>query len=187
MAKRKTGIGQVKHPFLYKVVNGEGTAQTFKSWAVVRMARSEVELVVTLEDAKQALRRHGVGSTSRCTMALCCYRMKAAFGHPVEGHVDWCPTRAFVVTKTKGGLPVECVAYEHSSTIWRLNDTPGGLRKLIARLEKTGPITITLRPYRVRSEVGRSGVGRKTTGTREAVRHGANRRFDVAHVGAPPA
>lgn len=187
MTKRKTGISQVKHPFLYKVVNGEGKTRIYKSWAVVRMARSEVQLIVTLEDAREALRRHGVGSTSRCTMALCCYRLKDAFGHPVEGHVDWCPSRAFVVTKTKGGLPIECIAYEHSSNIWRLNDTVGGLRELIAMLERTGPITINLRPYRVRSEVGRRAGSRKGTGARDPVRHGANRRFDVAQIGARPA
>jgi hypothetical protein len=186
MTKRKTGIAQVKHAFLYKVTNGAGETKTHKAWAVVRMARSEVPLVVTLDDAKVALRRHGVGSTSRCTMAVCCYRLKDSFSHPVEGHVDWFPTRAFVVTKTKAGLPSECVAYEHSSDIWRFNDTPGGLRKLIAKLEASGPLTIKLRPYRVRSEVGRPGDNRRGTGARDPIRHGANRRFDVAHIGARP-
>jgi len=189
MAKRKK-TRRGRHNFLFKVTNGDGSEKVVKVGAKVVMASAPVTLTVTEDHVRQAMRRHGVGHTSKCTMAVCCYGHKDAFPHMIEGHVDWNYSRAFVVTKVnKFGLPVECVAYEHDSNIARMNDTKGGLRKLLAKIQEQGPLTVQLRPYRKRSApMRKSGSDRRaTSGVRDPIRRrGANLRFDVAHLGAEP-
>lgn len=184
--KSKSKYGQVKHPFLFKITNGNGSSAVHTVMARVRMATKAVDLTVTAEHVRKAIELNGIGYTSKCTMAVCCYAHKDAFPHVVEGHVDWNYSRAYVVSKTKNGLPAECVAYEHDSAIARENDTAGGLKKLLARIERDGPIVVHLRPYRKRSEEGRPGRDRSGSGKRDPKRKGANLRFDVAVLGAQP-
>ena len=84
-------------------------------------------------------------------------------------------------------MRLACVAYEHDDDTARLNDTKGGQQELLRRLETNGPKTITLRPIRYRSEVGRPGRDRKGTGVRDPLkRHGANLRYAVREGGALP-
>ena len=189
MAKKeeKSKFGQVRHPFLFSITRGDGNTAVKKVWAKVKMATKPVTLTVTEAHVRRAFAMGGVGNTSRCTMALCCYQQQDAFPHKIEGHVDWNYTRAFVVTKTdKLGLPSECVAYEHDSEIARLNDTAGGLRVLLKRIVEDGPITVHLRPYRKRSEDGRPAGSRNNTGVRDPRRKGANLRLDVAYLSTRP-
>ncbi len=117
-------------------------------------------------------------------------RTPEAFGHTVEGHVDFNYYRAFVVSKLdKNGLPSECYAYEHNrKDVAMLNDTAGGQKKLLALIERDGPITLELKPYRKRSAVGRPGKGRLKVGTRERIpAKGARLRYAVMKMGAMPA
>jgi hypothetical protein len=185
--KPKSKFSTVRHPFLFSITRGDGTTVVKRVWAKVVMATEPVTLTVTEEHIRRAIAVGGIGNTSRCTMAICCYQQQEAFPHKIEGHVDWNYSRAFVVTKTdKLGLPSECVAYEHSSGIARLNDTPDGLEVLLKRIADNGPITVTLRPYRKRSEEDRPHGARVSTGVRDPSHRGANLRLDVAYLNNRP-
>ena len=147
--------------------------------------------MLTADHVRKSMKAHGAGSTSACAMAICTYNHADSFGHNVEGHIDFNYSRAFVVTKLdKQGLPSKCKVYEHNArNIARLNDTPGGQQKLLEMIQKDGPITVTLKPHRVRSEIGRSGKTRKPTGARDPLKglKGAKLRYAVYKLGAMPA
>lgn len=185
---KKSVFAPVRHNFLFQVTAGDGSKRIIKSPAKVRLGRVHIDLTVTAEDVQAALKAGGAGNSSKCTVAHCCYRMRDAFPHKIEGHVDWQYSRCFVCIKTnKFGLPSECIVYEHDNGIARMNDTRMGMFKLLEKIEKHGPITIHLRPYRRRSEEGRKGADRKTTGARGIGQpRGANLRFDIARLGAGP-
>ena len=178
----------VRHPFLYKVRLPDGSEITKKAMARVIRATTPVTLVLTEEYVLKSMKLHGVGNTATCSMAVCTYGHAAAFPHSVVGYTDWTYARCFIASKLDGqGLPCECYAYEHTDEVAKLNDTKNGQRKLLARIRKHGPITIELRPYRQRSEEGRSGRSRKATGARSAEnRLGANLRYAVAQLGVLP-
>jgi len=122
-------------------------------------------------------------------MAVCARREKTAFGHPVEGYIDWTYTRAWVVSQCdKNGMPSVCYVYEHSDGIGRLNDTLGGQKKLLAELEaEGGERIIHLRPAK-RDTHGKTKRGSARDGSRTRVQpRGAKQRFAVAQMGAVPA
>lgn len=187
---RKSKVAKVRHAFLYELVNGSGKARKRKAWATVKYTTKPVEMVLTAAHVRKSMRLDGAGNTSSCSVAVCTYNHEEAFGHPVEGHIDFQYSRAFVVSKTdKYGLPSECYVYEHNArNIAKLNDTPGGQQKLLDRIEKDGPITITLKPHRVRSEIGRPGKTRPTTGARDPMKglKGAKLRYAHYKLGAMP-
>jgi hypothetical protein len=137
------------------------------------------------------MRLDGVGDTAKCSMAICAADHAAAFPHPVEGHIDWTYTRAFIVSKLspKTGLPSECYVYDHTDGIARMNDTPGGQQRLLDALERDGERVIVLKPKRIRSRRGRSGRGRPITGRRDPAHRlrGAKLRYAVAARGRLPA
>jgi hypothetical protein len=188
MIKKKPVQAKVRHAFLYRMENGDGSSKVRKAWATVKYARKEVEMVLTAAHMRKSIKASGAGTTSSCAVAICTYGHQDAFPHPVEGHIDFNYSRAFVVSKVdKFGLPKECVVYEHNARdIARLNDTAGGQQKLLERIEKDGPISVVLKPHRVRSAIGRSGKTRQTTGARAIGLKGAKLRYAVYKLGAMP-
>jgi hypothetical protein len=190
-AVKKPKAAKVRHPFLYRMENGDGTSKLRKAMAVVKYTTKPVDMVLTAAHMRKSIKAKGAGTTSACAVAICSYNHSDAFPHNVEGHIDFNYTRAFVVSKVdKTGLPSECYVYEHNARdIAFLNDSPGGQKKLLAMIEKDGPITVTLKPHRVRSEIGRPGKGRGTTGVRDPLKKnvkGAKLRYAVYKLGAMP-
>lgn len=189
--KAKAKVAKVRHPFLYRMQNGDGTSKLRKAWATVKYTTKPVDMVLTAAHIRKAIKAKGAGTTSCCAVAICSYNHSDVYPHNVEGHIDFNYTRAFVVSKVdKTGLPSECYVYEHDARdIAFLNDTPGGLKKLLAMIEKDGPITVKLKPHRVRSEIGRPGKARKATGVRDPMKKnlkGAKLRYAVYKLGAMP-
>src|SRR4029077_10031765 len=127
-------------------VNGDGTSKMHQAWATVEYTTKPVSMVLTADHVRKSIKADGAGSTSSCSVAVCTYNHVDAFPHKVEGHIDFNYSRAFVVTRLdKQGLPARCRVYEHNARdIAKLNDTTGGQQKLLERLEREGPITITL-------------------------------------------
>jgi len=188
---KKSVYTAIRHPFLYETVMPNGRRRISKQFAKVKPATKEVILELTAAHVRESMRRDGVGNTAKCSVAICTYQHEDKFAHNVEGHTDFQYSRAFLVSKlNKDGFPVECYAYEHNAgKIAKLNDTPGGQEKLLNLLEKNGPLTIHLKPYRQRSEPGRPGAHRPTTGARAPkVPKGARLRYATANnFGATPA
>ena len=187
--KSRSQFAGVRHPFLYEVVTfagpDHGKRAIRKAMAKVRLATKTVTLRIDKAHVQQSITAKGVGSTSACVAAICMARNAEAFPHQVEGHVDFNYYRAFVVSKVdKHGLPSECYAYEHNrKDIALLNDTPGGQKRLLAMT----PIDLVLKPYRVRSVIGRPGTHSKTgTRTRAIAAKGAKLRYQTATVGVFP-
>ncbi len=182
----------VRHPFLYDLHYGVGKVKQRKAWAAVIPAKEAVTITLTEEHVKRSIAAHGVGSTSKCSVAVCTYDHEDAFPHNVEGHIDFQYSRAFVVSKVDAqGLPSKCVVYEHNARwVANLNDTEGGQQELLEKIQQNGPITIVLKPKRVRSAPGRSGNGRPATGARDPLKkpkpRGAKLRYAVAYLGALP-
>jgi hypothetical protein len=82
------------------------------------------------------------------------------------------------------------VVYEHNDKgVAKMNDTAGGQQKLLDRIAKDGNITVTLKPHRPRSEIGRPGKDRPVTGKRDPIAgaKGAKLRYAVYKLGALPA
>lgn len=173
-----------RHPFRFKVDDGE-KVRTITEWAKVKRATKPVKLVLTAADVRRSINLKGVGNTQTCAMAVCAKRQAQAFPHPVEGYIDWQYKTAFVVTKVRNGLPVECVVYQHDDEIAKLNDSPDGQRRLLAKLEKDGDRLIHLRPSPPQKpKTKRAPTGRKT-GERSSrpAAVGAKLRFAVAELG----
>jgi hypothetical protein len=187
--KSRSKFSPVRHPFLYELrFPANGKHVTKKAMAKVRYSHKPVTIELTAAHVRKSMKLKGVGNTSACSMAICAAQHADQFPHKVEGHIDWNYCRAFIVSKVdKAGLPSECYAYEHDDEIAKLNDTAGGQRKLLALIERDGPITIKLKPYRKRSTKGRTGKGRGTTDARKKIiGKGAKLRYAVAQFGAYP-
>jgi hypothetical protein len=188
-SRRKKTV-RVRHPFLYKMTFiGNGKEIIKKAMAEVVPATKPVTIELTAAHVRKSIEVKGVGNTSSCPVAICANRHSEAFPHEVEGHIDFQYARCFVVSELdKHALPSKCVAYEHNAgDIAKLNDTRGGPRKLLRMIERAGPITIELKPYRIRSKPGRPGKGRGITGKRAKVAgKGANLRYAVMQLGAYP-
>lgn len=150
-----------RHPFRFKLENGK----VITAWAKVRPARQEVEIELTKEHIQKSIAMGGQGNTQLCAMAVCSREHGDAFSHSFE-FVDWLYSKAYFVTKTKDGLPSECVVYTHHDNIAPLFDTKAGMRKLLKNIEENGSRTIKLYPPRKRAQkVGRPRG--KNTGERQ--------------------
>ena len=174
-----------RHIFRFKVRTNDGRVEVIKAYAKVRRATKPVTLTLTAADVRESIRLKGVGNTQCCSMAVCAKRQEAAFPHMVEGYIDWQYSRAYVVTKVRDGLPVECVVYAHGDSIAHLNDSKGGQLKLLQRLETGGDERIRLYPparYTPRAKGRPEG---KSTGVRSSrpAAVGAKLRFAVAQLG----
>jgi hypothetical protein len=182
-------MGKHRHTFFFNLKLGDGSVGEVKAKALVSRARKALSIVLTEDHVQRALARHGQGTTTHCAGALCAYDHRidfAAAGVPSIGHMDWQRSRVFVAThKRADGLPAKCVAYEHNSKVAHLFDTKAGLEKLLRRLQREGAITINLYPYRKRSDKGRPGAGRPSTGAR-ARSKGAKLRYATVHPSYVP-
>jgi hypothetical protein len=186
MRKSRSKFAPIKHTFLYRWEDPNGKLRVIKAKARVKNATRAVTLTVKPEHVLKSIRRNGVGGTANCAMAVCAVDHANAFPHPVEDHIDWTYSRAFVVSKIdrRTGLPIECVVYDHHDDVARLNDSKNGQQKLLRRLQEEGPRQITLTPKRIRSKAGRSGNGRRGKGARdvEARLRGGRLRYAVAKL-----
>lgn len=174
-----------KHTFRFKVQTIAGEKPTvILAKAAVTRAKKMVEIVLTAADVRRSIELKGVGNTATCSMAVCAKRSAAAFPHKVEGYIDWQYATAFVVSKVKNGLPVECVAYQHRDSIAKINDTKGGQEKLLAELVAGGSRKIRLHPIKARAP--RPGTRRgKIDGSRASKpgSTGAAARFAFSQLG----
>jgi len=187
--KQKQPKKRIRHAFRFKV---GATGKIFTHWARVIDGKRDVYLPLKAEHVQSSIDLKGAGNTQTCSMAVCALDNADCFPHKVEGYIDWFYSRAFVVSRLdKNGIPSECYVYEHSDGIGRLNDTPGGQRKLLAELvEAGGERIIHLRPLKkfIHHKPGKS-VGRRD-GSRTKVKvqpRGAKLRFAVAELGGLPA
>jgi hypothetical protein len=141
-----------RHAFIFQVP-GQKPA---KVWATVKPGRLDFAIILTEADVLAAMRLKGYGDGQNCAGAVCTSRHSDVFPHPVSGHFDWVYNRVYVADRNDAlGLPKNCVVYAHNnSSIAKLFDNKAGLKKLLARLRKYGPITIKLSPpvYRPREE-----------------------------------
>jgi hypothetical protein len=188
---KRSKFSHVRHPFLYHmIIPATGEKLVKRAMARVILGKKYMEIILTAEFVRESMKLGGMGRTDICPGAICTVRNASAFSHPVTGHVDFTYTRFFPASKlNKYGLPCECYAYEHNrADIAKLNDSKNGQRKLLKLIERNGPITIKLKPYRKRSEEGRPGRGRKSTGARVRAfpATGANLRHLVAQAGGYP-
>jgi hypothetical protein len=188
MTTKKTTTTQKKkrksprHIFRFKIANDD--TKCIESKAIVRQAKKAVQLVLKAEDVRRSMELGGVGNTMTCSMAVCAKRQEDAFPHPVEGYIDWQYRTAYVVTKLNPDthLPSECVVYEHSDEIAKLNDSKGGQRKLLEKLEQNGDRVIRLRPQR-KPKPGRESGKRTGERTSRPAAVGARLRFAMAKLG----
>ena len=172
--KKKSVYTSQGHPYKYEMNLHGKTVTTFVT-AKVRPAKSPVTLKLEADHVRRSIVRRGVGSTINCAMAVCSETHADAFPHSFVGIIDWWYSRAFIASKLNSeGRASECYAYEISKKhrkIAKLNDSLGGQQKLLDQIEKNGPITVELEPYRQRSAPGRSGKGRGKTGARSERSH----------------
>jgi hypothetical protein len=168
-----------RHAFRFKLENGK----VITAWAKVRPALREVELTLTKDHLRRSIELGGQGNTQICAMAICSQAHGDAFPHPFH-FVDWFHSRAYFVTKTKDGLPSECVVYTHHDKIAPLFDTAVGTKKLLKTLERDGEKTIKLYPPKLyKRELGRP-TGQKTgVRTRTIKAKGAALRFARLQMG----
>lgn len=174
-----------RHSFGFKVRTNDGETRIIKAKAKMIKARKPVTLVLTAEDVESSIKQGGVGNTQTCSMAICAKRLAHAFPHPVDGYIDWTYSRAYVVTKVRNGLPIECVAYTHYDDIAKINDSKNGQKKLLADLKANGPRTVRLfpAPATARRETGRPRGKDDGSRTKIASSYGAKRRFAQALLG----
>ena len=87
-----------------------------------------VDLELRPEHVRASKKLGGIGNTQTCSMAVCAKAHQGAFGHRVEGYIDWQYRRAYVVSKVSRatGLPNECYVYDHQDRVAPLNDSKGG-------------------------------------------------------------
>lgn len=191
--KKKTQkFRSYRHLFLFKIPSfaNPGKFTVIKSWAKVINATRPVTLRLTADDVQQSMRLGGIGNTQTCSMAVCAQRNADAFNHPVEGYIDWQYSRAYVVTKVnREGMPSECVVYNHSDDIAKVNDTKGGQKQLLADLTVNGDREIRLSLPQIRpSQKGETHPWKKEgeikRGPSKTLHlRGANLRFAVAQLG----
>lgn len=144
--KPKSKFRKQRHAFKFRL----GVGKKITAWSKVIPAKTGVDIILDVPHVQRSIELNGVGDTHNCTMALCTQGHAASFPHKVDGgYIDWWYRRAFISSKLdKNGLPVQCYEYEHNDNIALFQDTPGGQRRLLAKLEKDGPMTIHLLPVR---------------------------------------
>lgn len=189
MRKKRKIRKPSRHTFNFKIV-GDGETRIHSVKAKVTRASKPVTLTLDPADVERSIKLGGVANTQTCSMAVCAKRQAERFPHPVEGYIDWQYSTAYVVSKTKNGLPVECYAYEHKDNIAKLNDSKGGQKKLLAELRETGPREIKLLPIRHRVRPGRPAGKKDGSRTRKPTTlsvKGAKLRFAFSQLGGVPA
>jgi hypothetical protein len=173
-----------RHTFIFKVRANNGEEQTVRAPAKVRRDVDVVRLILTADHVRAAMKAKGAGNTQNCSMAICAIQHRTAFDHPVVGYIDWFYTRAYVASRLhRNGLPIECYEYAHSDDIGRLNDTPGGMKKLLAQLEANGPREIVLHPVPKQKPETRRGTGHRGNYDGSKSSRGAKLRHAVAQLG----
>lgn len=143
-----------RHAFFFKI-DGQAPA---KVWTTVKPAKSPVTFSLELADVDRAIALKGFGNAQECAGAVCTKRHSAAFPHAFTGHVDWVYNRVYVSCKNDNlNFPKTVVGYDHRDDVAKLFDTPAGLKKLRASIQKNGPRQIKLFPivYKTR-EPGRA-------------------------------
>lgn len=174
-----------RHTFRFKLENGS----IIEAKAKVKAAKKAVELVLTDEHIKEAIRADGQGNTQKCAMAVCSRAHGNAFPHPFH-FVDWLYSRAYFVTKVhpETKLPAECVVYTHYDNIAPLFDTKAGMKKLLKQMEgHGGSKTINLYPPVVKAApAGRPRGANTGERQRTITAKGAGLRFARATMGAAP-
>lgn len=185
---KRRATHQIRHTFYGKMFHPLDDSTTInKVKARVIPAKKPVDLVLEYDHVAKSIKLKGVGSTTSCTMAVCAGAQKDAFPHKVYPILDWTYSRAFITSKLdRNGFPSECYCYEHNDDIAKLNDTTGGQRKLAKKLKADGPMVIKLKPYRKRSDLGRPGAGRKSSGARSRLGVGAKLRYATMIAGGVP-
>ena len=180
-------VARFRHRFEFQYPTLSGEKQTIPMDAKVFTGWQRVELELTAEDVRNAIKAHGVGNTQNCAMAMCAKRLRHRFPHEFVGIIDWQYSRAFVASKIdKDGKISECVRYRHSDGIAKLNDSEKGHQKLLREIKKAGgSITIVLSADQIRPPSIGKRMGRKD-GSRSSsliMGVGAKRRFAVAFGG----
>ena len=172
-----------RHPFRWVIPGLDGKEKMISVYTPVTLAKDEVELTLTADDVRKSIEEKGAGNAMTCAMAQCVHRNSTSFSHPVIGAIEWTTTGAFIVTKLspRTGMPTRCIKYWHRDKVARLNDSPGGQKKLLKIIEANGPLTVTLlpakhRPYQPRS----NGEARNGNKTRQTFGIGASARFTYA-------
>lgn len=179
------------HIFKFKIEMDDGEMKEMNSKAIVTAARKAVTVILTKDHVRTSIMNNGVGNTAKCAMAVCCRNQpKGTFSHPFVGFIDWQYSTAFLATHlNKQGMPSKCIRYYHDDNIAKLNDTPGGQKKLLKRLEDEGDIIIRLRPRIRNDHTLKGGTGRKD-GSRShkgtIISKGARARYAFAQAGAAP-
>jgi len=166
--KRRKKQPIVRHPFKIRMPNGKER----KLWFRVRAGEGRPELSVKDTHVLESMRREGIGDTQNCTMAVCTQRSPEQFNHPVEGTVDWYPSRAYVVSEvfdkrrkvrnTTLWVDGECYAYIHRDNIWKYNDTLRGQQRLLRLIQENGPYQVKLFPWRKQDNSKSPKPGGKT-------------------------
>ena len=183
MSKRKARV--LRHAFRFKMAH---TGKVHTHWAKVIEAKQDVFIPLRAEHVRRSIELNGAGNSQTCSMAICAKANEDCFPHVVEGTIDWFYSRAFVVAQTdRNGLPRTCYVYAHGDGIAKMNDSPGGQRKLLKELEAVGGERIVhLRVVKNKTKARSPGKGRRD-GSRTkviSVPRGARLRWAVAQAGA---
>jgi hypothetical protein len=186
MAYLNRGRKSPRHAFLFQV----GTQKPVKVYAKVKPARAAVEIVLTEEHIKRALKLDGRGDAQNCAGAVCVKSHPDAFPHGFSGHVDWLHHRAYVAdSNTSIGLPKTCVAYRLKGTARRVApmfDSKDGLRQLLKLVRgEGGKLKLVLEPpaYTER-EAGRAKGGKDAPPRRKVGAQGHALRLTKIGAGA---
>jgi hypothetical protein len=181
-----------RHPFYFSI-EGDGEKRVPKPILVdVVDAKEPVDVTLTAAHARRSIKLKGRGNTQTCPGSLCLKDHSALFPHKTDGHfVDWLYNRAFVSCAVNAyGLPTKFVRYAHDTSFAQLQDLLGGQQKLLAKLEKDGPLVIRLRPPpkhgpqpKGRPEGGRNGSRKPKTAHVLGGLRGAKRRRAVVALG----
>jgi len=182
MSKRRR-TRAIRHAFRIKIAH---TGKIITHWVKVIEAKHDVFIPLKAEHVSRSITLGGAGNTQTCTMAICAKANENCFPHVVEGTIDWFYTRAFVVAQVdRNGMPLTCYVYAHSDGIGRMNDTPGGQRKLLKELEASGDRIIHLRPLKPRTDRRSPQAGRRDgSRTKVTTLRGPRLRWAVAQAGA---
>jgi hypothetical protein len=178
------------HFFYFHLLNPVTNKEMVQKFpAKVKDGKKKIVLTVKEEDVCTAIKANGAGNTQCCTMAVCAQRSADLFPHTVEGFIDWQYRTAYVVSKVKNGVPIECYRYSHHDKIAHINDSPSGmkkLRKVIA--DAGGEIRVTLLPYQKnywspKQHAHGVNMDGSRSSKKTALVLGAARRFAVANFG----
>lgn len=143
-----------KYYHTFKRMNDEGDKFEIRALIVRPKTSKEkqtVEIALTEAMVEEAIRRNGQADGQNCGGAVCTRKHRHLFAHSVSGIVDWWRSRVFILEDKprKDGTSV-CWEYAHYDKVEELFDTEAGLRKLLTRIRKRGPIQITLYPVKKR-------------------------------------